>query len=124
MRPTSPRLPKDILAASDMILSRVAGSTAADYERDPWFRAGVERQFEIIEEALRRLERHDPSVAASIPDYRDVIDFRNVLAHRSDLVEHADVWRYATEELPQLRLRVAALLAEAEQAPTPDDRRA
>ena len=94
MHPTSPRSLRDILTACDLILRHTAGRTLEDYTLDPWLRAGTERSFGIIGEALRRLERKDPTTVASIPAYRDIIDFRNVLAHGYDTVNHARVWQY------------------------------
>ena len=117
MHPTSPRSLNDILRACDLILRHTAGRTLDDFERDPFFRAAVERWFEIIGEALRRLERRDPATAASIPDHRDIIDFRNVLAHGYDDVENDSVWSFVQNELPILRERVANLL----RAPNPSD---
>ena len=73
-------------------------------------RAGVERWFEKIGEALRRLERSDPEVATSLPDLRDLVDFRNLLAHGYDIVRDDYEWQYATSNLPDFRTRIAALL--------------
>jgi len=64
MHPTSPKALNDIVAACDLIQAHVAGRTFDARERDPWLRAGVERSFEIIGEALRRIERKDPATAA------------------------------------------------------------
>lgn len=110
MHPTSRKSLRDMLTACDLILDRTAGWTFDAYLDDPFFRAGVERCFEVAGEALRRIERKDPATAGLIPDYRDVIDFRNVIAHGYDLVQHEEVWGYIHTELPQLRDRVAALL--------------
>ncbi len=102
-----------MITAADLILRHTAGRTLDDYERDPYFRAAVERFLEIIGEALRRIERHDPATAATIPAYRDIIDFRNLLAHGYDSVNHAFVWHYIETDLPALRERVQALLDQA-----------
>lgn len=88
MRPTLPKSLRDALAACDLILSHVGGLAFDDDARDPWLRAAVERSFEIIGEALRRIERTGSATAASIPDYRGMIDFRNLLAHGYDSVRH------------------------------------
>jgi uncharacterized protein with HEPN domain len=81
MRPTSFKLLRDVLAAADSISRATAGLTFDDYQRVELLQAGVERWFEKIGEALRRLEQTDPDTAAKIPDLRDVVDFRNLLAH-------------------------------------------
>jgi len=67
MHPTSPKSLSDILRACDLILGHTAGHTFDDYDSDPFFRAAVERCFEVIGEALHRLERKDPVTAAATP---------------------------------------------------------
>jgi uncharacterized protein with HEPN domain len=112
MPPTSPKSLEDALAACDLLLAHVAGQTVADDAGDPWLRAGVERSFANVGEALRRIEKQDPATAAAIPDYRGVIDFRNLLAHDYDSVRHDRVWRFIEVDLPPLRSRLAELLDE------------
>jgi uncharacterized protein with HEPN domain len=115
MHPTSPKSLSDVLTACDLILRHTAGRTLDDYRREAFLRAGVERCFEVIGEARRRIERKDPATAAAIPAYRDAIDFRNLLAHGYDTVNHDRVWRYIENDLPALRERVEQLLNEEDQ---------
>ena len=72
--------------------------------------AAVERQFEIIGEALVGLRRIAPEVAAMIPDISQIIGFRNVLAHAYDDVDSVEVWGTIQNDLPTLRKAVADLL--------------
>ena len=44
-------------------------------------RAAVERQFEIIGEALARLRKLDPEVCSAVTDAGRIIAFRNILIH-------------------------------------------
>jgi uncharacterized protein with HEPN domain len=115
MHPTSRKSLRDALTACDLILDRTAGRTFEEYLADPFFRGGVERQFEIVGEALRRIERKDPVAAGAIPNCRDVIDFRNVLAHGYDTVHHEEVWQYIHTDLLQLRDQVATLFVQGSQ---------
>ena len=62
----------------------------------------IERSFEIVGEALARLARDFPEVAARIPEHRRVIDFRNVLAHGYDGVDPRLVFGLARTRLPAL----------------------
>lgn len=91
------------------------GSSAASYQRDARLRLTVERSFEIIDEALVRIERADPNTVARITDYRQIIGFRNVLAHQYDDTDDQQVWQIVQEQLPRLRVVVEQLLTEAEE---------
>jgi uncharacterized protein with HEPN domain len=73
-------------------------------------RHAVERSFEIIGEALSRLERADPDAAARVTRLRDIIGFRNQIAHGYDKVD--DDTRVIREHLPRLREDIAALLVD------------
>ena len=62
-----------------------------DYLDNRMLRSAVERQFEIIGEALSQLAKIDPAVAARIPDLRRIVGFRNVLIHGYDRMDAASV---------------------------------
>ena len=53
------------------------GVTLEQFRHDRLLRQAVERNFEIVGEAVRRLEKDDPGTAAAIADYRRIIAFRN-----------------------------------------------
>ena len=73
-------------------------------------RAAVERQFEIIGEALGSLRRIDAELAAVIPDIGRIIAFRNVLIHGYATIDDALVWGVVEGELPQLIQALAQML--------------
>ena len=63
----------------------------------------LEREFEIIGEALVRIERIDADkLSLSIPDYRKIIGFRNLVAHGYDLIDDVILWDLATNHIPDL----------------------
>ena len=92
----------DIISAAESIQTFIAGKSYDDYIDDLLTRSAIERQFEIIGEALIRISRHDSDIATQIPNLRDIIDFRNVLAHRYDVVDNEIVWDIITNHLPGL----------------------
>jgi predicted sugar kinase len=54
----------DIKRAADLLAEFTAGKTLSDYVLDAMLRAAVEREFEIIGEALARLAKLDGGLAA------------------------------------------------------------
>lgn len=83
-----------------------------DYQGDELLRSAVERQFEIMGEALTQLARHDPDVAEQIKDYRKIIAFRNILIHAYATVDDRIVWGVVEGDLPALSASLAELLPE------------
>ena len=76
-------------------------------------RSAVERQFEIIGEAMTQLARTDELVVDQISQYQRVIAFRNVLIHGYADVDDRLVWDVVKANLPTLKREVDALLEEA-----------
>ena len=74
----------------------------------------MERQFEIVGEALSRLRRDYPDVAARVPDLKRIVAFRNILVHGYAAIDRETVWRAVQENLPALRAVLSQLLSEGE----------
>ena len=68
MHPKSPKLLEDIEDASSFVAEITANATLAEFIGDRRLRQLVERNFEIIGEALSRLRRIDPATMARISD--------------------------------------------------------
>jgi uncharacterized protein with HEPN domain len=113
MRPEAAKYLEDIRAAAESISDFTAGKSFSDYVSEPMLRSAVERQFEIIGEAMRLLADLDAALAATIPEHRQVIAFRNVLIHGYASVDHNIVWGVIEKSLPGLRDKVAGLLEPA-----------
>jgi uncharacterized protein with HEPN domain len=112
-----PRDPKaylwDAQQAADLLAEFSAGKSFADYEAEAMLRSAVERQFEIIGEALNQLSKIDPDLAARIPELRRIVAFRNILIHGYATVDDALVWQVLTEKLPELTAVVQELLGDS-----------
>jgi uncharacterized protein with HEPN domain len=100
----------DILKASDEILQFTRGVDFAGYESNRLLRAGVERLFTIIGEAMRQLDQHHPAYLHGIIEARKIIDFRNVIVHQYATVDDEEVWSAVQSKLPLLRKQVAELI--------------
>jgi uncharacterized protein with HEPN domain len=106
----------DVLTSGRCILQWCSGRTFAEYEKDRQFRRSVEREFEIIGEALGRLQQADPAVAGRIDELHRIISFRNRIIHGYDTIDDAAVWGVAESDLPRLVAEVEALLEETGKA--------
>jgi uncharacterized protein with HEPN domain len=101
----------DICSSVDLIQEFVAHQTVEDYQRDPMLRSAVERQLEIIGEALAQLVRRFPDTGARISKHVEIISFRNILIHGYSFVNDEIVWSVIHTDLPGLRDEVNGLLA-------------
>ncbi len=110
MRLESKKLLYDIRQAATSLEQFTSGKEFGVYQADPMLRSAVERQFEFIGEALRRLSKEDPEVAARIREHQRIIAFRNVLIHAYAEVDHRIVWDVLQSKLPVLRRDVESLL--------------
>lgn len=101
----------DAQQAAERIARFTAGKSFTDYEADEYLRSAVERQFEIVGEAINQLRRIDPATATAIPELPRVIAFRNILVHRYANVDNRLVWGVLETDLPSLRGTLNRLLA-------------
>jgi uncharacterized protein with HEPN domain len=90
-----------ILAAIDTIQSALASKRFEDITGDLMLRLAVERSFEIICEASRRIP---DNVKAQQPDidWQGMVDFGNRLRHAYHRVEPSILWEIAQRDLPPL----------------------
>ena len=100
----------DIQQAIDLIDGFCAGKSFADYRQDAMLRSAVERQFEIVGEAISRLAQLNPALAERLTEYRRIIAFRNILIHAYATIDDRIVWGVIEGKLPQLRQEVKNLL--------------
>jgi uncharacterized protein with HEPN domain len=103
---------RDIVDACDFIVEVARPRTLRDYESNRVLRAAIERYLEIIGEALNRIRRNDPQIAARVPQVDSIIAFRNILIHGYDLVDHKRVWEVVQRDVPKLRDEITAILGE------------
>lgn len=115
MRPRDERVYLyDVSAACTRIVEFTAGRSVENYREDAMVRSAVERQFEIIGEALNLLRQSDPGLAGRITDASRIIAFRNRLIHGYATVSDDVVWEVIKASLPVLAQEVACLLQELE----------
>lgn len=110
MRLESNKLLYDVRIAAERLSRFVADKKFDEYETDELLRSGVERQFEIIGEALNQLSKIEVDVVVKISDYKKIISFRNILIHGYTEIDNRLVWNIIETKLPNLLAEVKALL--------------
>lgn len=104
---------RNVLAACQAIERFTGGASFEAYLASLYMRSAVERQFEIVGEALNRAAQADEALQDKIPELRQVVGLRNRLIHGYDSVDDEIVWDAIQTKLPVLNERVSALLVEA-----------
>jgi uncharacterized protein with HEPN domain len=112
MRLESKKYLFDIRQAAGLLTEFTHGKSFADFQGDPMLRSAVERQFEIIGEALAKLAKIDQETAALISEHRRIIAFRNILIHGYAQIDDRLVWGVLDSKLPTLSQEVKKLLEE------------
>jgi uncharacterized protein with HEPN domain len=112
MDPKARALLYDVQQCGILLERFLSGKIFDDYVADPLLRSAVERQLEIIGEALSQLSKIDPANAARVSDYRRVVALRNILIHGYAKVDNRVIWNILEQSLPVLCQQVDALLRE------------
>ena len=100
----------DIHRAALLVREFTLDKKVEGYSRDTMVRAAVEREFEIIGEAMKQLAQIDSPVASKFSDYQRIISYRNVLIHNYADVDSRLVWDVVKTKLPTLINEMEALL--------------
>ncbi len=102
----------DILNAIAEIESFFGGAPKffATYQNDLRTKRAVERNLEIIGEALSRLLKHDETI--TISNSRKIVDTRNRIIHGYDSVSDEIVWGIVVRHLPVLKTEIEHLLVD------------
>jgi uncharacterized protein with HEPN domain len=100
----------DIERVLNEIESFTVGRSVKEFLGDRALQLVLEREFEIVGEALNRLLREDPEIESLITHARRIVGLRNLLAHGYDVVDHRVVWSVVQLHLPLLKTEVARLL--------------
>jgi len=86
------------------------GTDFAGYMGNAMMRAAVERQLEIIGEALNLATYADESLEEVLPEVRQIIGMRNRIIHGYDSVDHMIVWDVVQVKILPLRQSLEQLL--------------
>jgi uncharacterized protein with HEPN domain len=103
---------EDALGQLEDLLAKARNSSLERFLSDRDLQAIFERRFEILGEALRRLERRSPQVFIRIAGGREAIGMRNLIAHGYDGVDHRILWATVQNDLVATAESIRSLIAE------------
>jgi uncharacterized protein with HEPN domain len=78
------------------------------YVTDKMLRRAVEREFEIIGEAMSRIEKLDATI--NISSKKQIISMRNRVIHGYDKIDNEIIWGTIVRHLPTLKIEISDLL--------------
>ena len=102
----------DVNSACKALTEFTRNKTLDDYQSDTLLRSGVERQFEIIGEALNQALKMDPDLAEAITNVRQIINLRNIIIHSYSAIENETIWGILNSDLPILYQKVKEILGQ------------
>ncbi|TVQ19279.1 MAG: DUF86 domain-containing protein [Bacteroidetes bacterium] len=79
------------------------------YISNKMLRRAIEREFEIIGEAMKRIEKIDSTI--SISSKKQIISMRNRVIHGYDKIDNEIVWGTIVRHLPKLKEEIESLLS-------------
>jgi len=104
----------DIKLAVDEIDSFFASKKKyyTDYTSDLILKRAIERNLEIIGEAMSRILKEDPLF--QLENSRRIVGFRNQIIHGYDSISDENIWGIIINHLPKLKLEVEKLIERGE----------
>jgi len=103
---------EDAVTACELILEFTKGMEENEYCADLKTKAAVEREFEILGEALNRVKKIDIAILEDVDSWKEIIGFRNVIAHGYDVVEDEIVWDSIKRNIPLLLTQLKKIFEE------------
>jgi len=101
----------DIIESINSIDEHLEGKRIIeDYLLNKTKRRAVEREIEIIGEAMSKLLKINPNISISYS--RTIVDLRNKVIHAYDTVDDILIWKIVNKDIPLLLTEAKSLLNE------------
>lgn len=86
-----------------------------NYQKNLMLKRAIERDLEIIGEAVNRILKSDPSFQDKITSAKSIIGLRNLVIHAYDSVSDESIWSVLIFHVPPLKIEIEQLI---ENSPT------
>ncbi len=80
------------------------------YKDNLMMKRAIERDLEIIGEAINRIIKADPEFLNKITNAKSIIGLHNQVIHSYDNISDENIWSILITHLPQLKLEINLLL--------------
>ena len=90
-----------------------------NYQRNIMLKRAVERNLEVIGEAINRIVKYEPVYKEKIANYRSIISLRNQVIHAYDNISDENIWSILIKHVPMLKTEVQQLLDNTENGELP-----
>lgn len=84
--------------------------TFQEYKHDVILRRAIERNLEIVGEAMNRIIKEDPGF--TIENAQKIVGLRNQIIHGYDSLSDENIWGVVMNHLPGLKIEVENLIKE------------
>jgi uncharacterized protein with HEPN domain len=97
-----------MIEAAEAVQEFVAGRIATDLDHDRMLLFALLRAIEILGEAASKISSETRAANGTVP-WKQIVATRNRLIHGYFDIDHAIVWKTATEEIPDLLTQLRPL---------------
>lgn len=80
------------------------------YRQNIILKRAIERNLEIIGEAINRILKHDSTFAQNITNAKAIIGLRNQIIHAYDNISDESIWAILINHLPKLKIEIDELI--------------
>ncbi len=81
-----------------------------EYKKNTMLKRAVERNLEIIGEAVNRILKKDPHYVSKISEAKSIIGLRNQVIHSYDNISDENIWSILINHLPKLKIEIDNLI--------------
>jgi len=81
-----------------------------DYKENTMLKRAVERDLEIIGEAINRILKRDPLFESKIKDAKAIIGLRNQVIHAYDNISDENIWSIIINHIPKLKSDITKII--------------
>lgn len=82
------------------------------YQQNTMRKRAVERNLEIIGEALNRILKREPGFEHKITKAKSIIGLRNQVIHTYDTISDENIWSVLIQHLPKLKSEIQLLISD------------